>query len=925
MKKVKTDNNNNQTSKQNTNKNNNNSGNTLSHENILKSIIDSYIVPLTNGENNRGFFDVKTYLPNVIVLLHQNQCLKKCLDSSVKLSAEGVKLRERWMEILNYLLKPSNSNLWVGIHLLCETIRVCDYDIMISKLDQWLALLTQLVEGQKKSIQQKQNGASNKLAYKSGSKKEENNITFKEYGSIIIVLSLLVEKATKWNDLKRTITNNTVMSPIVHLILTSLDKDLGYPDECKVDSLVAITSLIQSASTALKPYLNKIETLVYPLLFNNNKSIQESASSVIAHLPQCVGINSTEFYWDVSVQKILKEMNDIIDNVFTFLEDDDKQNGGGNKTHVDSPKVASGANSSRQINLPSTSKLINIGDDANSMLKSLVNVKFPEAPKEPHLQTSFYIKAFFGLSHCLLRIFSTSSATASPVPIDEVIKLICRILNPNLNHLTFSNLIMSFSISQMIYIIQQLHLQAFIILSGILKIFRKSLLVHCKTISALLLRPLKSLNYSLMSPIIHAQIYSTISDAVESFGASSSESLAVPVLKILLRDILPYIPESISQTASTTAVSNGKQQSANSTTASSSVIQQNIRNTINQTIGNVDTTLQDFNSLTIKQNSLTALSSILLHCGSYLQQQQQQGYSSSNAFEEEQSTNINNTNKNILRFEIDQLLVSLLLECQSLASVKKNSITYLNSSYNCWRYRSKLYECLIHCVLKPVSNTPPVLPYAMRIFTNGMNTDHYPRVRTICCKGLSVCESIIHPQTPSLSTTQSVHSLSMNLNYKGGSSTNILSDDEGDNLSDDEDYDSLNDSDDLDDLDEGNIDEEDDDLNEKIEINSNDLETDDLDESIQEEQEEEEQEEEEEEEEEEQETESKEEIKLVKGQENNNVVMKTSLFSASTITQQQNSVKISKIETKKSFSATSAAPIEDEDDDNDLDLPDIED
>ncbi|KAM9989876.1 hypothetical protein ACTFIY_005934 [Dictyostelium cf. discoideum] len=914
----------------------NNSNSNLSHENILKSVIDSYILPLTTSttttttttttnKNNlatppSSFLDIKTYLPNVIVLLHQGKCLKKCLDSNNK-SVESIKLRERWMELLGFLLKPNNNNLWVGVHLLCETVRVCDYEIMINKLEHWITILTTLIENQKKVLTLK-NQQQNQQQQGQQQQQQQipNTISFKEYGSIIILLSLLVEKATKWNDLKRTITNNTVMSPIVSLILLSLDQQYGYPDECKIDSMVAITSLIQSATTALKPYLFKIEQLAYPLLYSSNKSIQESTSTLIANLSQCVGINTTDLYWDISVQKILVEMNTIVDKVFNIFEDQDQTT---NKSNIvdttNNTTTTSTSSTGRTINLPNNSKLLNVGDDqVIGMLKNLSSVKFPDTPKDVHAQTSFYIKALFGLSNCLLRILSTSSSTPSPVPIDEIIKLICRILNPNLNHLAFSNLNLSFSISEMIFLIQQFHQQAFLLLSGVLKIFRKSLLVHSKTISSLLLRPLKSLNYSLMSPTIHSQIYKTITDAVESFGASSSDSLAIQVLPILLKDILPYIPEG------------GNSNNSMSTTQNTTLLNSS-KLTISQTINNVDPTLNDFDSLSIKEDALSALSSILLHCGSYLQQQQQNNNNNNNSFGTDNSNGPKV--KQVCRLEIDQLLVSLLLECQSLSSVKKNSTTYLNSSYNCWRYRSKLYECLIHCVLKPVSNIPPVLPYSIRIFTNGMSNDHNPNVRSICCKGVSICESIIHPQCPSLTniatTTTSItfnqHPSSVYKNLLN-SNTNAIMGQEDDYFEESSDSDeNLNHQDDED---------EDDDLenevDNKIQLEDDDLE---VEEEVEEEEAAEEEVEEVEEEEEEDEQKVKEKEKTIvhttttiTTSQNNNIVMKTSLFNTSTLQKQATVVapKVSKIEPNKPLVADNN-DVSIDDGDDDLDLPDIED
>ncbi|KAF2078428.1 hypothetical protein CYY_000295 [Polysphondylium violaceum] len=733
--------------KQNTNKkmkkqtttttNNHQQHHSLSHDNILKCVIDTYIMPLVGDQDKiPHFLDIQSYLPNIIVLLHQNQCLKLTLNST---EPSSEKLKTKWVEILNFMLKSNNiDSVWMGVHLLCETIRVCDYDMMVQKSEQWITLLCNLAEQQKKQLN-------------SQTKRDKNDvlISFKEYGSITLAVSLLVEKASHWADLKRSLTTNSAMSPIVSIILQSLESHLGYPTQSKIDSLVAISSLITSVGTAIKPYLNKIETQCYPLLFSLDKSIQEAASSVISNLPNCVGINSTDLYWDVTVQKILVELNRIIDQIYNGLEDHDDLDSDGKPVKLPT----------RSINLPNSNKLINLGDDQIvNMLKNLSNVKFPEPPKDTHQQSSFILRGFHGLCLCLMKILSSPTIAPSPVPLDEIIKLLCRILNGNINHLNFSHLLMSYSLSQVIYSLSQLHLQSFILLSQCLKVFKKSLLVHCKTISSLLLRPLRSLNYSLMSPIIHSQIYTTVTDAIEAFGPSCCESLVIPLIPILLRDIQPYIPEEISATTTTTTAA-GSNTTANGTTAGSSLAKSKSQKDLIM--------VQDFTSITIKQNGLKTLSCILLYCGSYLLSSPNIG----SGFEQQQQQQQQQQQSN-LRLEIDQLIITLLLQCQSLSSNKKNSSTYLNSSFHCWRYRLRLYECLINSVLKPVPYVPPVLPYAIRILTVGMNTDYYPKVRNLCSKGVSLCESLIHPQSPSLVSNTNIYSRSFNFSSNNNNNNN---------------------------------------------------------------------------------------------------------------------------------------------------------
>eukprot|EP01132_Coremiostelium_polycephalum_P005717 gene5717-7112_t len=689
------------------------SNNLLPYEKLLKSVIDSYISPSIDSINHSRdtFLETKTLLPNIILLLHQNQCLKQCLASS------NSKIKDKWLEVLNLLLKqPSSATvqqqhhhqhsssesdlLWIGIHLLCETIRVCDYDLLVLKMDSWISTLSSLVTQHKKFLQQQD--------------QQQKSISFKEYGSIIITISILIEKSSKWNDLRRSITSQSVMSQLTTVILTSLDPSLGFPVECKIDSLVAISSLIDTVSTALKPYLGKIESYCYPLLYHCHKSIQESASSVIAKLHQCVGINTTDLYWDIVIQKILTQMNLIVDQLYEGLEEDEQDENG---RKIDRTEI-------RKIVLPGSNKLNNLGDDqVMSMLKHLSNVPFPSPPSTStkdqsalHYQRgSFHLKGFQGLSHCLIKLLSTHTITPCPIPLDEIIKLLCRILNVNTQHLHSLSIANNFSISQMMCFISTLHELSFTILSNMLKVPLRSRLT--------------------LSPQLHTEVYKTIKDVIESFGSSCYESLAIPLVPLILNDIQPYIPEqenSANTIISSATSSNTSCKNINYSkrlAVSASVEAALNKQTIVATIGNVDPTLiQDYSSISIKSAALKALESMLLHC--------------------------------------DQLLVSLLLECHSLSTIKKGTTYYTNSSYYCWEYRRGLYKCLLNCVLKPISTLPPILPYAIRLFTIGMNTDYHPKVRSICAKGVSICESLIHPQSPGLvsSTTDVFASLDINNN-----------------------------------------------------------------------------------------------------------------------------------------------------------------
>ncbi|KYQ91105.1 hypothetical protein DLAC_08011 [Tieghemostelium lacteum] len=659
------------------------------YDKLIQSVIDTYIVPIQNGDINT--LNEKSIVPSIVNLLHQSESLKHFLNDTMSLSTP---VKVKWFECIQQLLRPQSENeilQSIGIQLLCETIRVCNYNILSQKVDQWINALSSVIEAQKKLISKKQVLESTK---------------FRDYSLCIVTLSLLIEKSCKFNDLKRTLNTNLLAS-LVTLVLTSLEEANGYPLDCKIDSMVAITVFIDSLSTTMKPFLVKIETLCYPYLYSSEKQLQDASASVIAKLSQCVGINSTDFYWDVVVQKITLELYNIVDKLYMGLEDLDE---------AKKYKL-----SSRSIQLPSSNKLINLGEEQiMNMLKQTSNVVVSGNLKTTDSQVlvNHLLNGFQGCSNCLVKILSTPTLVPCPIPIDEILTVLCRVLNVSNQLNSISHSTSEFSLSQILILTNRLHLQSYIVLQQFIKIFKKQLLPHIKTISELLQRPIRN---SHDNNLVMTEVYQCIQTAIESFGSTCNESIASPLIPFLLHNIKPDIPN---ESNSNSAINVGN----NST--------QNLIPTLDFTD---PTKLQDEETINHKTQSLQLLSTILLYCGNYLV---------SNTTSSGHSSGGSSTS--VIRLEIDQVLLKLSFESQTLFNMKKNNTVYQNSSYSSWRYRYYLYESLMNSLLKPVQDLPPLLPYALRIFTTGLNQDLNIHVKTLCCQALSICQSLIHPQNPSL-------------------------------------------------------------------------------------------------------------------------------------------------------------------------------
>ncbi|GAM21069.1 hypothetical protein SAMD00019534_042440 [Acytostelium subglobosum LB1] len=744
---------------------NNNKSNINNDDNIqlLKSILDTYMTAVNVNVNNANNNNID--IQQIVSLLHHNQCLQMVLADRAQ-----TKFTTQWCAAVLAMLRPSSPQLPLGLRLMAETIRVCDYDTMVANADKWSKVLVSIVP----------TGKVNEVALQPA-----------DYSSLVATLALLVEKSALWNDLKRSIVTNTTLAPIVSAVCSSLQPDstIQYGLQAQVDSLIALNTLVLSLSSAIRPHLNKIETLVYPLLVSRELSLQESASTVIANLPSTVNLLASDLYWDVTVQRLVVEMHAHASAIYIGIEDDET-------SKTDFPLA---------VVMPSSSKLNSSGEDAiMNQLSHVANITINTPSTLVDCQSR--ANSFHGLAKCLVRLMTTQTQSACSVPVDVIIKLLCRVLNIGFYNIRSRKDHSDIPLCQLLSVTVQLHQQCLAILSSMLQSFRRALLPYAKTISSLLLRPLR-MRETYSNATIQLQVYSTIRVAIESLGAACADSLATPSVAFLLRDVQPFVPQEISITAAT-AVS-GKKKNKQTTAP---MAQQSVDEPTNNTIGNVDANhLHDTSSLDIKVAAGKALQSLLLHCGSQLATSRATGASLQAS-----------SGPQAMRTEIDQQLLSLILQCHSLVASKKNTATYIGSSFASWQYRQVLYACLISAVLRPIPSVPAVLPYALRLLTVGCNTDDHPKVRSECSKGAAVCQALIHPQCPSLQSPAST--------INGGAAAQTSASKSSLSRANDDMMDIINsyeNDEEQEETDEDNQHDDDEDANDKIDITFNDMSDDD--------------------------------------------------------------------------------------------------
>ncbi|KAM3590795.1 uncharacterized protein V6R79_016797 [Siganus canaliculatus] len=114
------------------------------------------------------------------------------------------------------------------------------------------------------------------------------------------------------------------------------------------------------------------------------------------------------------------------------------------------------------------------------------------------------------------------------------------------------------------------------------------------------------------------------------------------------------------------------------------------------------------------------------------------------------------TNGTLLKDDIHKRLHDVVLPlCVRLQQQQSSSIASCESAggisgqYSSALTRRELYRLLLALVLVPSPCWPPPLTCAVSILSNG-RSDHNLKVSTFCTEALTICNSLLHPRTPSI-------------------------------------------------------------------------------------------------------------------------------------------------------------------------------
>ncbi|CAG8507292.1 5737_t:CDS:2 [Funneliformis mosseae] len=209
--------------------------------------------------------------------------------------------------------------------------------------------------------------------------------------------------------------------------------------------------------------------------------------------------------------------------------------------------------------------------------------------------------------------------------------------------------------------------------------------------------------------LLRVSTYNLIDLCIQKYGISLTNLISSTLLSFIIDDIkiIQKSPYDISINVETTDHTNNKQKKSGKKKSSSSQI------TNSDVFVNSSGLTCSQTNVDVQYASLEVLKSLLKTCGSSM------------------PSNIKSSLDNILLLRI----------------LSQNNTNSSNNSED--NVNMKLYECLLHSVISPSEYQPTVLPYALKIFTAGLNS-RSNQLRSFCSHALSICDLIFHSRLPPL-------------------------------------------------------------------------------------------------------------------------------------------------------------------------------
>ncbi|ORY04850.1 hypothetical protein K493DRAFT_333800 [Basidiobolus meristosporus CBS 931.73] len=327
---------------------------------------------------------------------------------------------------------------------------------------------------------------------------------------------------------------------------------------------------------------------------------------------------------------------------------------------------------------------------------NLLSYDFMELPSD-------YVQKFpllFNRVKALLRSLSASLSCKAErpvsIPVSSLIDLFCRIYNVSDSSVMSEDKDKS-EFHALMAGIPSLHVSTTSTLESLVTAAGDHLLCYSNTLSSMIL---KSLNQHKGKEFARVSAYGLATVCIETFGFGFSSIIDASIIKIILQDTkaLELKAEDIlSKKENNTSKKQPKRRKANVTNSDALTAQHKIV----------------IPSSALQHAALRTLKAVIISSGSSIAPQ--------------------------LRTAIESTLISHILTIAQEPSESANE--------NIEKFKLSLYDCLLSVVISPAQQIPLVLPYALKLFNQGLNDSSY-MIRAFCSNAVLLCDLIIHPRLP---------------------------------------------------------------------------------------------------------------------------------------------------------------------------------
>eukprot|EP01113_Clastostelium_recurvatum_P030332 TRINITY_DN3676_c0_g1_i1.p1 TRINITY_DN3676_c0_g1~~TRINITY_DN3676_c0_g1_i1.p1 ORF type:complete len:552 (+),score=121.35 TRINITY_DN3676_c0_g1_i1:22-1656(+) len=461
---------------------------------ILGDLVDKHLTQGLHASTSHA--QVQMQVASIVDVLHQHSIMRECMTI-----AACSKIIVKWFKELRALLNSRHpSHRWAAAVLYTVTFDSITYEVMQTMLETSIQDFITVLH-------------------------PKRGLPPSTYGPLVRAFGILIGKAARYSDTKRVAAAHipAFLANILHPItegIRSLANDNTSTDfapmdadhaSCVMDCFRALAHLMRTMGASVRPQLAKVEAMALAYLSvpydacdaPGGESLRDLAADIIPLIPTCM---SDRAYWTELVQKIVKEVDQLLNVLYRGLEDGDSK--------PDQPGEG-----------PPLGACVR-------RVQSLVQA----------------------LMRCLASSFPPLDATDAGVPLsghmdvpmESLLQMICRILNVNITIESAAailrdgadNTTTQYSTSQLLSVLPSLHMEAYALLDTLLSVLGQHCAPFHATLASLLLRPLQ-MQRRYVPDVVVIRAYTVMRTFLTLHGGSVSQvnKFISPLVEVLLSDV----------------------------------------------------------------------------------------------------------------------------------------------------------------------------------------------------------------------------------------------------------------------------------------------------------------------------------------------------------------------------------------------------